>query len=328
MKLISPEGQSAIDKIHKQFGSTSLMRMGDRPELEIESLSTGNISIDLALGIGGFPRGRVAEVYGPESSGKSTLMLHTVAEAQKLGKEVAYIDAEHALDPGYAEALGVDVASIFIAQPTTGEEGLEIVDSLAATRDFPLIVVDSVAALTPRAELKGEMGDSHIGAQARMMSQAMRKIVGNVHETNTTVLFVNQLREKVGVMWGSPEVTPGGRALKFYSSVRIDIRRIENVKDGSEVLGSKVRLKVVKNKVAPPFKQAEVDVEFGKGFLPSVSLLREALSRELVQKSGSWYATLDGEKMGQGERNAAGFLDENPEFAAELRELVLERARS
>lgn len=315
--------QAALDEIHKKYGETSIMRLGDKPEMNIEVIPTGNIAVDLALGVGGFPKGRIVEIYGPESSGKSTLTLHTIAEAQKGGGNVAFIDAEHALDPAYAKALGVDVDNLYISQPDYGEQALDIVDKLVSSGGFNLIVVDSVAALTPQAEIKGEMGDAFVGLHARMMSQAMRKITANINNTKTTVIFTNQIREKIGVMFGSPETTPGGRALKFYSSIRIDIRRIGTKKTSGEATGNEVRIKVVKNKVAPPFREAEVELVYGKGFVNEFSLVDLGVQSGKVIKSGAWYASADGEKMGQGRAGAAEWVQEHPEFALELRSHIM-----
>ncbi|HKN38910.1 MAG TPA: recombinase RecA, partial [Acidimicrobiia bacterium] len=289
----------AVSQIEKQFGKGSVMRMGERPDMEIEAISTGALALDIALGVGGLPRGRIVEVFGPESSGKSTLAMHVVAEAQRNGGICAYIDAEHAMDPVYAKAIGVNVDDLLISQPDTGEQALEIADMLIRSGALDVLVIDSVAALTPRAEIEGEMGDSHVGLQARLMSQALRKLTGTLSRTNTIAVFINQLREKIGVMWGSPETTPGGRALKFYSSVRLDIRRIESIKDGVEVVGNRTRVKVVKNKCASPFKQAEFDITYGKGISREGSLLDVGVDLGLVKKSGAWF-TYEGEQLGQG----------------------------
>ena len=307
----------ALGQIDKQFGKGSVMRMGDRPAMNIRSIPTGAMALDLALGVGGLPRGRIVEVYGPESSGKSTLAMHVVAEAQRNGGICAYIDAEHAMDPVYAKAIGVNIDDLLISQPDTGEQALEIADMLIRSGALDVLVVDSVAALTPRAEIEGEMGDSHVGLQARLMSQALRKLTGTLSRSDTIALFINQLREKIGVIYGSPEVTPGGRALKFYSSVRLDIRRIESIKDGGEIVGSRTRVKVVKNKCAPPFKQCEFDIGFGQGISREGSLIDVGTTIGIVKKSGAWY-TYEGEQLGQGRENAKQFLKEHPELMVEL----------
>ncbi len=312
----------ALGNIEKQFGKGAVMKMGDKNDMEIASIPTGALALDLALGVGGLPRGRVVEIYGPESSGKSTLAMHVVAEAQRNGGVCAYIDAEHAMDPVYASAIGVDVDELLISQPDTGEQALEIADILVRSGSIDVIVVDSVAALTPRAEIEGEMGDTHVGLQARLMSQALRKITGNLNKTDTICVFINQLREKIGVMFGSPETTPGGRALKFYSSVRLDIRRIESLKDGAEVVGNRTRVKVVKNKVAPPFRQAEFDIMYGKGISREGSLLDIAVDKDIVKKSGAWY-TYEGEQIGQGRENVKNYLIENPDLVMEIQDRVL-----
>jgi len=315
----------ALAQIDKQFGKGSIMRMGEKTTMAIEAIPTGALALDLALGVGGLPRGRVVEIYGPESSGKSTLAMHVVAEAQRNGGICAYIDAEHAMDPVYARAIGVDVDELLISQPDTGEQALEITDMLIRSGALDVVVIDSVAALTPRAEIEGEMGDTHVGLQARLMSQALRKLTANLNRSNTVAIFINQLREKIGVMFGSPEVTPGGRALKFYSSVRLDIRRIESIKDGVEVVGSRTRVKVVKNKVSPPFRQAEFDIMYGKGISREGSLLDIAVDLSIVKKSGAWY-TYDGEQLGQGRENAKVFLAENPEVMMEIAERIRQQA--
>ena len=316
--------EMALGNIEKQFGKGAVMKMGERTGMEVATIPTGALALDLALGVGGLPRGRVVEIYGPESSGKSTLAMHVVAEAQRNGGVCAYIDAEHAMDPVYASNIGVDVDELLISQPDTGEQALEIADILVRSGSIDVIVVDSVAALTPRAEIEGEMGDSHVGLQARLMSQALRKITGNLNKTGTICVFINQLREKIGVMFGSPETTPGGRALKFYSSVRLDIRRIESLKDGAEVVGNRTRVKVVKNKVAPPFRQAEFDIMYGKGISREGSLLDIAVDNDLVKKSGAWY-TYEGEQLGQGRENVKNFLVENPELVMEIQDRVLRK---
>ena len=311
----------ALGAIDKQFGKGSIMRMGDKQGLEIEFIPTGALPLDIALGIGGVPRGRIVEIFGPESSGKSTLAMHIVAEAQRNGGICAYVDAEHAMDPIYAKAIGVDTDNLLISQPDTGEQALEIVDMLVRSGALDVIVIDSVAALTPRAEIEGEMGDSHMGLQARLMSQAMRKLTANLHKSNTVAVFINQLREKIGVMFGSPETTPGGRALKFYSSVRLDIRRIETIKDGVEVVGSRTRVKVVKNKVSPPFRQAEFDIMYGKGISREGAVLDMAVEMGIAKKSGAWF-TYDGEQLGQGRENAKQFLSENTEVMVQMADRV------
>ena len=307
----------ALSQIDKQFGKGSIMRMGEKGSMAIEAISTGALPLDLALGVGGLPRGRVVEIFGPESSGKSTLAMHVVAEAQRNGGICAYIDAEHAMDPAYAAAIGVDIDELLISQPDTGEQALEIADTLIRSGALDVVVIDSVAALTPRAEIEGEMGDTHVGLQARLMSQALRKLTANLNKSHTICIFINQLREKIGVMFGSPETTPGGRALKFYSSVRLDIRRIESIKDGVEVVGNRTRVKVVKNKVAPPFKQAEFDIMYGKGISREGSILDIGVDLGIVNKSGAWY-TYEGEQLGQGKENAKTFLIETPELAMEI----------
>ncbi len=313
--------EMAMGQIEKQFGKGSVMKMGEKTTMKIETIPTGALALDLALGVGGLPRGRVVEVYGPESSGKSTLAMHVVAEAQRNGGICAYIDAEHAMDPIYARAIGVDVDELLISQPDTGEQALEICDMLVRSGALDVVVIDSVAALTPRAEIEGEMGDTHVGLQARLMSQALRKLTANLNKTDTICLFINQLREKIGVMFGSPETTPGGRALKFYSSVRLDIRRIESIKDGVEVVGNRTRVKVVKNKVAPPFRQAEFDIMYGKGISREGSSLDIGVDMGIVKKSGAWY-TYEGEQLGQGRENAKLFLFENPEVMVEISERI------
>jgi recombination protein RecA len=315
----------ALSQIDKQFGKGSIMRMGEKSSMQVEAISTGALALDLALGVGGLPRGRVVEIFGPESSGKSTLAMHVVAEAQRNGGICAYIDAEHAMDPVYAKAIGVDIDQLLISQPDTGEQALEIADMLIRSGALDVVVIDSVAALTPRAEIEGEMGDTHVGLQARLMSQALRKLTSNLNKSNTIAIFINQLREKIGVLFGSPETTPGGRALKFYSSVRLDIRRIESIKDGTEVVGNRTRVKVVKNKVSPPFRQAEFDIMYGKGISREGSLLDLAVDLGIVKKSGAWF-TYDGEQLGQGRENAKTFLAENPEIMVEVSERVREQA--
>ena len=308
---------TAMAQIEKMYGKGSIMRFGDRAELNVDFIPTGSLALDLALGIGGLPKGRIVEIYGPESSGKTTLALHVVAEAQRRGGEVAFVDAEHALDPTYARALGVKVEDMLISQPDTGEQALEITEALVRSGAIDVIVVDSVAALVPRAEIEGEMGDSYVGLQARLMSQALRKLTGAIGKTNTIVIFINQLREKVGVMYGNPEVTTGGRALKFYASVRIDVRRIEALKNGSEIIGNRTRAKVVKNKVAPPFREAEFDIMYGEGIARTGELVDLGVKLDLVQKSGSWFSM--GEvRIGQGRDAAKKYLEENPDIAADV----------
>ena len=314
----------ALSQIEKQFGKGSIMRMGENTHMQVEAISTGALSLDLALGIGGLPRGRVVEIYGPESSGKSTLAMHVVAESQRNGGICAYIDAEHAMDPIYAGAIGVNIDDLLISQPDTGEQALEITDMLIRSGALDVVVIDSVAALTPRAEIEGEMGDTHVGLQARLMSQALRKLTGTLNKSDTILIFINQLREKVGVIYGSPEVTPGGRALKFYASVRLDIRRVESIKDGAEIVGNRTRVKVAKNKVAPPFKQAEFDIMYGKGISREGSLLDVAVDLAIVKKSGAWY-TYEGEQMGQGRENAKGFLSDNLEVMIEISEKIRQK---
>lgn len=311
----------ALGQIEKQFGKGSIMRMGENETMRIGTIPTGSIALDMALGIGGMPRGRVIEIFGTESSGKTTLALHVIAEAQRAGGIAAFIDAEHALDPVYTAALGVNLDEMLISQPDTGEQGLEIADTLIRSGAVDVVVIDSVAALVPRAEIEGEMGDTHIGLQARLMSQALRKLSGNLSRSNTSAIFINQLREKIGVMFGSPETTPGGRALKFYSSVRIDIRRIENLKDGAEVVGSRVRAKVVKNKTAPPFRQAEFDIIYGKGISKEGSLIDVGVEIGLMKKSGAWF-TYEGTQVGQGRENARAFLLDNPDIAYDLEKRI------
>lgn len=314
---------NALKKIEKNFGKGSIMRMGEKADTQISTVPTGSLALDEALGVGGYPRGRIVEIYGPESSGKTTVALHAVAEVQKNGGTAAYIDAENALDPAYASALGVNIDDLLLSQPDTGEEGLEIADALVSSGAIDIVVVDSVAALVPRAEIEGEMGDAHVGLQARLMSQALRKLSGTINKTKTIALFINQIREKVGVMFGNPETTPGGRALKFYSTIRLDVRRAEQIKDGSDVIGNRVRIKVVKNKVAPPFKQAEVDIMYGEGISKTGELLDMAVEQDLVKKSGAWYSYGD-ERIGQGRENAKNWLAEHPDSMAELMNKVRE----
>jgi len=311
----------ALGQIDKQFGKGSIMKLGERGHVGIEAIPTGALALDLALGIGGLPRGRIVEIFGPESSGKSTLATHVVAEAQRNGGVCAYIDAEHAMDPVYAAAIGVNVDELLISQPDTGEQALEIADMLIRSGALDVLVIDSVAALVPRAEIEGEMGDSHMGLQARLMSQALRKLTGNLNKSRTIAVFINQLREKIGVMFGSPETTPGGRALKFYSSVRLDIRRIESIKDGPEVVGNRVRVKVVKNKTAPPFKQAEFDIMYGQGISREGSVLDVGVEMGIIKKSGAWF-TYEGEQLGQGRENVKKFLTENVDLMVEISEKI------
>lgn len=317
---------AALGQIEKQFGKGSIMRLGDNKALNIESISTGSLSLDIALGIGGLPTGRVVEIYGPESSGKTTLTLEVIAQAQKAGKVCAFVDAEHALDPQYAAKLGVNVDDLLVSQPDTGEQALEICDMLTRSGAVDVIVVDSVAALTPRAEIEGEMGDTHVGLQARLMSQALRKLTANIKSANCLVIFINQIRMKIGVMFGSPETTTGGNALKFYSSVRLDIRRIGAVKEGDEVVGNETRVKVVKNKVAPPFKQAEFQIIYGQGISKHGELVELGVKHKLVEKAGAWYS-YQGNRMGQGKANSMKFLVDNPQISDEielkLREMLL-----
>ncbi|WHT21311.1 recombinase RecA [Crossiella sp. CA-258035] len=314
----------ALAQIDKQFGKGSVMRLGEEGRPPIEVIPTGSISLDVALGIGGLPRGRVVEIYGPESSGKTTVALHAVANAQKNGGIAAFIDAEHALDPDYAKALGVDTDALLVSQPDTGEQALEIADMLIRSGALDVLVIDSVAALVPRAEIEGEMGDSHVGLQARLMSQALRKITGALHNSGTTAIFINQLREKVGVMFGSPETTTGGKALKFYASVRLDVRRIETLKDSGDAVGNRTRVKVVKNKVAPPFKQAEFDIIYGVGISREGSLIDVGVEQGIVRKSGAWY-TYEGDQLGQGKENARKFMRENPDVANEIEKRIKEK---
>ncbi len=311
----------ALSQIERQFGKGSVMRMGDQERVNIPSISTGSLGLDVALGIGGLPRGRIVEIYGPESSGKTTLTLQVIAEAQKAGGTAAFIDAEHALDPGYAEKIGVNVDDLLMSQPDTGEQALEIADMLVRSGAVDILVIDSVAALTPKAEIEGDMGDSHMGLQARLMSQALRKITGNVKRSNCMVIFINQIRMKIGVMFGSPETTTGGNALKFYASVRLDIRRIGAIKEGDEIVGNETRVKVVKNKMAPPFKQAEFQIIYGKGIFQLGEVVDLGVKQGLIGKAGAWYS-YKGDKIGQGKANAAKFLQENPGIAEEIEQQI------
>lgn len=317
---------SALAQIEKTFGEGSVMRLGNAPKHQIEVISTGALSLDIALGVGGIPRGRITEIYGPESSGKTTVALHIIAEAQKNGGEVAFIDAEHALDPDYAQNLGVDIDRLIVSQPDTGEQALEIAEALARSTAIDVIVVDSVAALVPKAEIAGIMGDSHVGLHARLMSQALRKLTSILSKTNTAAVFINQLREKVGVMYGNPEVTTGGRALKFYSTVRIDIRRIEAIKDGTNIIGNRTRAKVVKNKVAPPFKEAEFDIMFGEGISKESNIIDVAVSYDVIQKGGSWYS-YNGERIGQGREKVKDYLKENPNICDEIYNKIMDKVK-
>ncbi len=314
---------SALAQIERQFGKGSVMRLGEEGRAPIEVIPTGSIALDVALGIGGLPRGRIIEIYGPESSGKTTVALHAIASVQAAGGLAAFIDAEHALDPDYAQALGVDLDNLYVSQPDTGEQALEITDTLVRSGAIDLVVIDSVAALVPRAEIEGEMGDSHVGLQARLMSQALRKMAGALSSTHTSAIFINQLREKIGVMFGSPETTTGGKALKFYSSVRLDVRRIETLKGGTEAVGNRTRVKVVKNKVAPPFKQAEFDILYGEGISREGSLIDLGVDTGLVNKSGAWF-TYEGDQLGQGKENARIFLKDNPDLSDELEKRIKE----
>ncbi|WP_182874788.1 recombinase RecA [Microbispora sp. H10670] len=316
--------ETALAQIERQFGKGSVMRLGDDARAPIEVIPTGAIALDVALGIGGFPRGRIVEVYGPESSGKTTVALHAVANAQKGGGIAAFIDAEHALDPEYAKKLGVDVDALLVSQPDTGEQALEIADMLIRSGAVDIIVIDSVAALVPKAEIEGEMGDSHVGLQARLMSQALRKIAGALNQTRTTAIFINQLREKIGVMFGSPETTTGGKALKFYASVRLDVRRIETLKDGTEPVGNRTRVKVVKNKMAPPFRQADFDILYGMGISREGGLIDMGVEHGFVRKAGAWY-TYEGDQLGQGKENARNFLKNNPDIANEIEKKIKEK---
>ena len=313
--------EAAMSQIEKQFGKGSVMKLGNNTKMNVEAIPTGSLALDVALGIGGIPKGRIIEIFGPESSGKTTLALHCLAEVQKSGGEAAFIDAEHALDPVYAKNLGVDIDNLIVAQPDTGEQGLEIAEALIRSGAIDLVVVDSVAALVPKAEIDGDMGDAHIGLQARLMSQGLRKLAGTISKTNATIIFINQLREKVGIMFGNPETTPGGRALKFYASVRLDIRKIENIKNNGEVLGSRTRVKVVKNKVAPPFREAEFDIIYGKGISKEGNILDLAVNLDIIEKSGSWFS-YNGNKIGQGRENVKVYLEENKDIMNEIEKKI------
>ncbi|REK76577.1 recombinase RecA [Paenibacillus paeoniae] len=312
---------NALRQIEKQFGKGSIMKLGESTHMQVETVPSGSLALDIALGIGGLPRGRVIEVYGPESSGKTTVALHAIAEVQRIGGQAAFIDAEHALDPLYASKLGVNIDELLLSQPDTGEQALEIAEALVRSGAVDIIVIDSVAALVPKAEIEGDMGDSHVGLQARLMSQALRKLSGAIAKSKTIAVFINQLREKVGVMFGNPETTPGGRALKFYSSVRLDVRRIETLKQGNDMVGNRTRIKVVKNKVAPPFKQAEIDIMYGEGISREGSLIDIGVEQEIVQKSGAWFS-YNGERLGQGRENAKQFLKDNKELAAAIEKQI------
>lgn len=317
--------EAVMGQIEKQFGKGAIMKLGDSAIAQMEFISTGSLDLDIALGIGGLPRGRIIEIFGPESSGKTTLALHVIAEAQKAGGEAAFIDAEHALDSLYAQKLGVDIGNLIVSQPDTGEQALEIAEALVRSGAIDIVVVDSVAALVPKAEIEGEMGDSHMGLQARLMSQALRKLAGSISKSNTTVIFINQLREKIGVMFGNPETTPGGKALKFYASVRLDVRKVDNIKSGTDIIGNRTRVKVVKNKIAPPFKQAEFDIIYGEGISKIGNILDVAVNNDIVQKSGAWFSYED-TRLGQGRENSKQYLKDNPELALsienKLRELL------
>lgn len=323
--MAKDERQAALDialkKIEKDFGKGAVMRLGESAQTQILTVSSGSLALDNALGVGGFPRGRIVEIYGPESSGKTTVALHAVAEVQKNGGTAAYIDAENAMDPTYAKALGVDIDNLLLSQPDTGEQGLQIADALVSSGAVDILVIDSVAALVPRAEIDGEMGDTHVGLQARLMSQALRKLSGTLSKTRTIALFINQIREKVGIVFGNPETTPGGRALKFYSTIRLEVRRAEQIKDGSEAIGNRVKIKVVKNKVAPPFKVAQVDMMYGKGISQTGEIIDMAVEKDIINKSGSWYS-YNNERIGQGRENAKKYLDEHPNIKTKIRQKV------
>lgn len=327
-RVVNEEKKRALDSvfevIEKQYGKGSIMKLGDTTAVDVDVIPTGSLTLDMALGVGGIPKGRVVEIYGPESSGKTTVALHIVAEAQKRGGEAAFVDAEHALDPMYAQKLGVDIDNLIVAQPDTGEQGLEIAEALVRSGALDVIVIDSVAALVPKAEIEGEMGDSHVGLLARLMSQALRKLTGITSKTGTTVIFINQLREKVGVIYGNPETTPGGRALKYFASVRLDVRKLEAIKNGAEVIGNKTRVKVVKNKVAPPFKEAEFDILYGQGISKEGNILDVAVNLDIIQKSGAWFS-FEGERLGQGRDNVRKYMQDNPDFAKDIEEMVRQR---
>lgn len=325
MANINENRQKALDealkKIERNFGKGSVMKLGEKVDTKISTVPSGSLALDVALGVGGYPRGRIIEVYGPESSGKTTVALHAIAEVQKKGGVAAFIDAEHALDPKYAAALGVDIDELLLSQPDTGEQGLEIADALVSSGAVDIVVIDSVAALVPRAEIEGEMGDSHMGLQARLMSQALRKLSGSINKTKTIAIFINQVREKIGIMFGNPETTPGGRALKFYATIRLEVRRAEQIKSGTDIMGNRTKIKVVKNKVAPPFRTAEVDIMYGEGISQVGEIIDMASEKDIVNKSGAWYA-YKGERIGQGRENAKKFLLEHPEMRAEIEKLV------
>ena len=327
-RVVNEEKKRALDSvfevIEKQYGKGSIMKLGDTTAVDVDVIPTGSLTLDMALGVGGIPKGRVIEIYGPESSGKTTVALHIVAEAQKRGGEAAFVDAEHALDPMYAQKLGVDIDNLIVAQPDTGEQGLEIAEALVRSGALDVIVIDSVAALVPKAEIEGEMGDSHVGLLARLMSQALRKLTGITSKTGTTVIFINQLREKVGVVYGNPETTPGGRALKYFASVRLDVRKLEAIKNGAEVIGNKTRVKIVKNKVAPPFKEAEFDILYGQGISKEGNILDVAVNLDIIQKSGAWFS-FEGERLGQGRDNVRKYMQDNPDFAKDIEEMVRQR---
>lgn len=315
--------EQALRQIEKQFGKGSIMKLGESAHTQVETIPSGSLALDIALGVGGFPRGRIIEVYGPESSGKTTVALHAIASVQQRGGQAAFIDAEHALDPLYASKLGINIDELLLSQPDTGEQALEIAEALVRSGAVDIIVIDSVAALVPKAEIEGEMGDSHVGLQARLMSQALRKLSGAINKSKTIAIFINQLREKVGIMFGNPETTPGGRALKFYSSIRLDVRRVETIKQGNDMIGNRTRIKVVKNKVAPPFKQADIDIMYGEGISKEGSIVDIATEMDIVNKSGAWYS-YNNERLGQGRENAKQFLKENPQIADEIEQKIRE----